>query len=949
MKKTAVKAFLGTIIVLLTASGTLFAQIKSQWIENPAKMDLEQTLSDIQWPQSAHAALVRSFKLSAEMGNYRDNHYFSFTETGAFGRDNSDAIEMSPLDYINHMSFSTVVEGVQMSINNLPYDFDEIAEFPLALYAYEAGSTGYIYTSGNVTVNLSNLKNIPEDWKIIINDHRTGESVDLVAAESYTFAIMTQAVDEENPELTISVVPGNIKQITATAQDGNWDDADTWLSGVVPDDEESLEEVFIEHNVLLNKDVTVGKLEIKGGKTLSLNSDFTLTINNGELNADEGNFISTNGTVLFSGESKATGNLSFNRVELSGKTHIANTAVINGALVLNGGYLVGGDMETALNSSSELPDYGHNAELIYATSFEFENDEFGDAFGVSEGKIPAKVVVKDGATVKFGAPIRVMEGTLTIENGAEVNANGSLLLKYGSTLENEGTLSGDVGLQQKVDGTEGWRFLASPVSTKQNGENISYFDLLSGYSKIWTQGSARAETESGESNVFTYDFDADAGKYSYVPLASLKEDLEAGQGFIAYIFEAEEVELNPETGEYEKLSGEFPKYLTVFGELQEEAEILAPLHSEASTWSLVGNPYNVDISWEELSKTAKGLSKAVYIYDHQAGGNGYHVHNTEVGDPFGGIIAPFQAFLVINTQEDEERELKFTEAVKTEEKATFYKDAEEISYLKLQAVSENMEDELFVSFNATGSIGADEYDAIKLSPLYYEDYLTFSTKAEDRLLHINNLPKELTENLEIPLSLNHFEADETELKYIAKDAEITVQATELKNIPETWNIYLNNHLTGEKFDLREEENVTIQLSDKNKKIKSVDFNSVLVPLSVNPEITLDASDLSLLIEVKKDYVSNEIEDKPAVFALEQNYPNPFNPATTIKYSVPQNGEVHLVIYNVLGMKVAELVNETKAAGSYSIHWDAGQASSGIYFYKLTTAGKTATKRMTLIK
>ena len=74
---------------------------------------------------------------------------------------------------------------------------------------------------------------------------------------------------------------------------------------------------------------------------------------------------------------------------------------------------------------------------------------------------------------------------------------------------------------------------------------------------------------------------------------------------------------------------------------------------------------------------------------------------------------------------------------------------------------------------------------------------------------------------------------------------------------------------------------------------------------------------------------------PAAFSLKQNYPNPFNPSTKIEYDLPENANVKLVIYNMLGEQVATLVNKVQAAGIYNFVWNAGKTSSGIYFYRLT--------------
>ena len=88
---------------------------------------------------------------------------------------------------------------------------------------------------------------------------------------------------------------------------------------------------------------------------------------------------------------------------------------------------------------------------------------------------------------------------------------------------------------------------------------------------------------------------------------------------------------------------------------------------------------------------------------------------------------------------------------------------------------------------------------------------------------------------------------------------------------------------------------------------------------------------------------------PVDFGLSQNYPNPFNPTTTIQYSLPKTGNVKLTVYNVLGEKVADLVNETKEAGIHTVNFDASNFNSGLYFYKIETNGFTQTRKMMLIK
>jgi hypothetical protein len=91
------------------------------------------------------------------------------------------------------------------------------------------------------------------------------------------------------------------------------------------------------------------------------------------------------------------------------------------------------------------------------------------------------------------------------------------------------------------------------------------------------------------------------------------------------------------------------------------------------------------------------------------------------------------------------------------------------------------------------------------------------------------------------------------------------------------------------------------------------------------------------------------EVMPTAFALEQNFPNPFNPSTKINYSLPVEGFVTLDIYNSIGQKVANLVSESKTAGTYSVNFDASDLTSGIYFYKISSGNFTETKKMILLK
>ena len=93
----------------------------------------------------------------------------------------------------------------------------------------------------------------------------------------------------------------------------------------------------------------------------------------------------------------------------------------------------------------------------------------------------------------------------------------------------------------------------------------------------------------------------------------------------------------------------------------------------------------------------------------------------------------------------------------------------------------------------------------------------------------------------------------------------------------------------------------------------------------------------------------EDENNPRSYSLKQNYPNPFNPSTQIRYSIANSEFVNLSIFNSLGEKVAELVNQSKPAGEYTVTFDADNFSSGVYIARLTAGNFTQIIKMSLLK
>jgi hypothetical protein len=73
---------------------------------------------------------------------------------------------------------------------------------------------------------------------------------------------------------------------------------------------------------------------------------------------------------------------------------------------------------------------------------------------------------------------------------------------------------------------------------------------------------------------------------------------------------------------------------------------------------------------------------------------------------------------------------------------------------------------------------------------------------------------------------------------------------------------------------------------------------------------------------------------PSVFSLSQNYPNPFNPSTTIQFGLPDESQVSVNVYDLLGREVSRVISDRLPAGYFAVPWNASSLASGAYFYRI---------------
>jgi alpha-tubulin suppressor-like RCC1 family protein len=472
-------------------------------------------------------------------------------------------------------------------------------------------------------------------------------------------------------------------------------------------------------------------------------------------------------------------------------------------------------------------------------------------------------------------------------------------------------------VDQSLTGSQGWRFLSSPVA------DSSYSTLFKGR---WTQGMTGASVSNGTANVYTWSTaTATSDATNWNALGDLNSEYIPGSGVLAYVF-------SDDNGPHVAGDAGFPKTMNVEGiEPQSDQTLTSLLNTNVNGWTLLGNPFKQDVDWDSFTKT--NLSNSVYVWDNNT--SDWKTWNGSLGDLSNGEIGAFNGFFVQTTGADPTLQVPI--AAKTGNKTRFLgKQAQknQTSWLSLKLNNEELSNELWVMFSEDGQTGIDDLDALKLQPLSAE-YVLFATKADSLLLDINALPF-AEDEIHLPL---HLES--------TKSGKHTIELSGF-DLPQGWEITLHDTELDIATDLSEA--YSFEIGSKQKRATQE------VSLLITPKLKQAQSDASgeerfvLIIKPSSAVSNEEIIDLPSVLELRQNYPNPFNPSSVIEFGLPQNAIVSLQVFDILGRKVVELINQKEMeAGFHSIRFDGSSLASGMYIYRLEVGGTMITKKMTLIK
>ena len=338
-----------------------------------------------------------------------------------------------------------------------------------------------------------------------------------------------------------------------------------------------------------------------------------------------------------------------------------------------------------------------------------------------------------------------------------------------------------------------------------------------------------------------------------------------------------------------------------------ELFITVPVHPG---WNIISNPLDRDLRWNAVQAANDGLTQPIWRFD-----GSFQEVNTFASAQSG------EAFYYNNIRGSSFVELPYGQAASS---ASLRAEKDAPSYLTLTARVTEGPDLGVSSRIAVGSQrgalgGVDEADVIAPPP---------SFEAVSLLVTANDANARARQRL-LKRSVQAPSADGHAYDLDLRAEPGTLVELRADNLPPSQAVRLVNRANGETVDLNTESSVTWTVQKEN----------TALTLLAGTDAFVKAEQKRLL---------------PDDLTLWPNYPNPFTRSTTIEYTIPKDAHVQLQVYDILGRRVATLVDERQASGLHTVQWNgtggSGQPlASGIYFGRIIVDGQTATRKMTLVR
>lgn len=473
-----------------------------------------------------------------------------------------------------------------------------------------------------------------------------------------------------------------------------------------------------------------------------------------------------------------------------------------------------------------------------------------------------------------------------------------------------------------IRGNQGWRMITSPVQ----GATFDEF-----FNKFWMQGVSGSDDPGGDPTIAYWDESTASFK---IP-TNMNNNITAGKGYIVYFFKDDEYN---EPG----VQGGFPKIIDSNRDENRGSVSVSVSATDSDNsgaidgdegWNLLGNPFDTNISVTKLKnaleKASSDLDAEIYIWDYSKGdGNGGYKTLTD-----GDFIAPFEAFFVrynsgiVSSNVDLNRS-----ALEANQGKKFYKQSDETAFkFSLELHGDKYFDTYYLEFGDQGSPDLNKYDAYKLFSLNPGSISLYSMLQKNKLQK-KTLPRDLESTFEIPLA---FEA--------SGRTSLTFKWNDIESLPNDWDVFLIDKEMNRKIDLNSNKEYSFNVNGDPAKLKASNDEKLL------NQAKEKANSSRFVLSIQPKPKQKSTNDLPESVKLNPNYPNPFNPTTKISYEITKKSKVTLTVWNMIGQKVATLVDGVVDAGTHEETWNASDMPSGIYIARFQVEGNVFTRKMTLIK
>ena len=579
-----------------------------------------------------------------------------------------------------------------------------------------------------------------------------------------------------------------------------------------------------------------------------------------------------------------------------------------------------------------------------------------------------------------------------------IESNALLRVESGGQAITRGEVTGDIQYQRRLEAPKQWYALSSPI---QNGRFASAqnSDPTALLGRMFTSGFPGADDSTAvasSANVLLYDETGSGSRDArFTPPAS--NEIPEGRGFFVYGSEFKSINGQTNAVDYTtpfEVAGNSPE-LPPAGFTFPVTYSGSESGSGDDGWNLLGNPYGAALDWDAGSAWTKtNLNNFLYLYDAETGGylvseEGGNTTNIEgvLGES---VIAPFQAFWVkadetspeltvtndarvidfnndamvgatfnppakqIHTENGQQTASSSADTTSgtsrqdtkapSDEADTESQTSEADDYLVLRLQADDLQAATAIRFGTSYDEAFGRYDAWYLTPMN-DRFAWLFTEKEDNAVLVHSLPRPEEVSHSIPLSAGGMQASAP----LSGEATITWEWKAATDLPDNLTLELLDLQTGERtaMDPGESYHFTLEEAGMQKGIASREE----LQSDGTPVMKADAAPSRFRVLVTEGVpTSTGYADLPESFDLKQNYPNPFNPTSTIRYALPETSDVRMEVFNVLGQRVALLVDEQQQLpGYHSVTFDGSRLASGVYIYRIQAGSFIETRKMMLIK